>query len=610
MNKKCIREPIGRGVAPNYRLALLPAMLMAVVGTAWAVDGGVVAAGAGAIKTQGKTTTISQSSDKMIVNWKNFNIGKDQSVIVNQPGATSAVLNRVTTANPTQIDGTLKANGRVFVVNPAGVVFGKSAKVDVGSLVASTLDANDQQFMNMDGKPDRYLNLSAGGRQGQVTNNGQLTAQESVILLGPQAANYGTIRAKNVTLGAADGAAMVLRDSGISVSLGREAQNALAANYGVIAADGGDVKLSAAAAGAMLGTVVHNAGVIEATRASPASGGSIVLGTERDGKVTVGGRLTADGKVRVTGQMPSTYVPFDPSTAPTSGRAPAGHDITVNSGAKIEAANGTVEIDTVGGNVSVNGRVASSIADISAYGGALAINSAINAGQVGITGGTVSINAPVNGGSLVHISGTERLEQNANVNASTGSVFLESWHGDIAQSDGVKTSAATSLTLFSGSLAPDRPATGNLRVANLNAKTISISGGDVTLAGNLKADGDISVQSKLYNPPCPSDATCAAVMAGGRLRQVGNVTSQDGNVTLKAHSSISQQVSSRTMAGDSVMLSASSVETGTIRADNRIAIDARVSRLGGRLTAQEVDLPANTQNTDHNIRILPKSANL
>ncbi len=120
MNKKCIREPIGRGVAPNYRLALLPAMLMAVVGTAWAVDGGVVAAGAGAIKTQGKTTTISQSSDKMIVNWKNFNIGKDQSVIVNQPGATSAVLNRVTTANPTQIDGTLKANGRVFVVNPAG----------------------------------------------------------------------------------------------------------------------------------------------------------------------------------------------------------------------------------------------------------------------------------------------------------------------------------------------------------------------------------------------------------------------------------------------------------------------------------------------------------
>jgi filamentous hemagglutinin family protein len=615
-HKKRTRETHQGTGKPGYRLALMPAMLMAALGcanTAWAVDGGVVAAGAGAIKTQGNKTTISQSSDKMIVNWKNFNIGKEQSVIVNQPGATSAVLNRVTTADATQIDGVLKANGRVFVVNPAGVVFGKSAKVDVGSLVASTLDVTDQQFMD-GGKlglnGSRNINLVSRGGEGKVTNNGQLTAQESVILLGTQAANYGTIRAKDVTLGAANGVAMQMNDSGFGVMLGRQAQNALAANYGVIAAKGGDVNLSAAATGAMLGTVVQNTGQLEATSASLGRGGSITLGAERDGKIGVGGRLTADNTIRITTTptFPSPSSPFDASTAPDgSARALTGHDITVASDAKIKAASGYVNISSAGGDVTMNGKIVSNLADITAAGGAVATNGRIDADQVSLGGATVDINAPINAGSMASVSSDGDVHQRADVKATTGSVNMAGIN--IIQADGVKSSADTSVSLISRSVRPNTVTTGQIRVANATGKTININGGDITLAGDLKADNDVAVRSLRGSIPCQGE-TCIAVMQGGHLVQTGNVTSRNGNVTLNAATTVSQQPSSLTKAGNDVTLKAFDVQTGRIQAGNKIAVDAYAAHIGGKLTAREISLPANTENTDDNIRIKAKSANL
>ncbi|TDY20284.1 filamentous hemagglutinin family protein [Paraburkholderia sp. BL6665CI2N2] len=622
IHKKRTRETYQGTGKTGYRLALMPAMLMAAMrcaNTAWAVDGGVVAAGAGAIKTQGNKTTISQSSDKMIVNWKNFNIGQDQSVVVSQPGATSALLNRVTTADPTQINGVLKANGRVFVVNPAGVVFGQNAKVNVGSLVASTLDVNDQQFMDggrqgLNGT--RNINLFSRGGEGKVTNNGQLTADEAVILLGPQAANYGTIRARDVTLGAANGVAMQMSDSGFGVSLGRQAQNALAANYGVIAAKGGNVTLSAAATGAMLGTVVRNTGQIEATSASLGRGGSITLGAERDGKIGVGGRLTADNSIWITTApaFPSPSSPFDASSAPDgSARALKGHDIAVESGAKIQAASGYVNISSARGNVTMDGKIVSDLADITAAGGAVTTNGRIEADQVSLGGVAVDINAPIHAGSMVSVSGDGDVHQRADVSATTGSVYVAG--ANIIQANGVKTSAAADVSLTSKAVYQDPVTTvmspaGQIHVANVTGKTININGGDIALTGNLKADGNISVKSMQYMPPCPDGMSCVQVMQGGHLVQTGNVISRNGNVALNAATTVSQQASSLTKAGNDVTLNAFDVQTGRIQAGDKIAVDAYVARVGGKLTAREVSLPANTQNADGNIRIKAKSANL
>ncbi|MGC2963321.1 filamentous hemagglutinin N-terminal domain-containing protein [Paraburkholderia graminis] len=636
MIKKITRETSGRVTEPNYRFAVLPAMLAAALGcssTAWAVEGGMVAAGAGTIKTQANKTTISQSSDKMIVNWKNFNIGQDQSVVVNQPGTSSALLNRVTTASPTQIDGVLKANGRVFVVNPAGVVFGNGAKVNVGSLVASTLDMNDQQFME-GGKlvqNKRYLNFSASGGEGKVTNNGQLTAQESVALLGPQVVNNGSIRAKDVALGAANGVAMAINDSGFPVQVGRQAEQALAANYGVIVAKGGNATLSAAATGAVLGTVIQNNGQIEATSASAGQGGTVQLASRDGGKISANGQMTADSGISITSSAvrgnvaPAFYQMFDSSAAPRAvSPAPSSREVTVGAGATLKT-GGSVQVHSDGARVDMNGLINAG-GDVSigsaAYdgdnmtvpdaSGVVTTNGRINARSVYLDGADVNVNAPIRALDSVYAQTyTGDMHQRANVMATTGSVNMISG-ANLVQADGVNTSAGTGVTLKSESRLPvwPRRPNGSLRLANVQAKTINIDGGDVTLTGNVKADGNISVNSRMYNPPCPADMACIAVMAGGQLSQTGNVVSGNGDVALHADASLSQSRFSRTKAGNNVTLSGRNVETGTVQAGNRITVDANFAHLGGKLTAQEINLPANTTNKDGNIRILPKSANL
>ena len=52
------------------------------------------------------------------------------------PGATSVELDRVTGGlGPSQIYGSLASNGRVFLVNPDGILFGPAAKVNVGGFL-------------------------------------------------------------------------------------------------------------------------------------------------------------------------------------------------------------------------------------------------------------------------------------------------------------------------------------------------------------------------------------------------------------------------------------------------------------------------------------------
>ena len=87
-----------------------------------------------------------------IVHWDRFSIGAGNTVRFVQQGPSSAVLNRVTGNTPSQIHGALQSNGRVFLLNPNGILFGAGARVDVAGLLASTLDIADQDFL--DGKYD------------------------------------------------------------------------------------------------------------------------------------------------------------------------------------------------------------------------------------------------------------------------------------------------------------------------------------------------------------------------------------------------------------------------------------------------------------------------
>ena len=104
--------------------------------------------GSAVISKNDKTLTIQQDTNKLITNWSSFNIDKDHTVKFIQPQSTSSALNRVQTNDPTYIYGNLTANGNVILINPNGVIFKDGSKVDVGSIIASSLNLKNNDFLN------------------------------------------------------------------------------------------------------------------------------------------------------------------------------------------------------------------------------------------------------------------------------------------------------------------------------------------------------------------------------------------------------------------------------------------------------------------------------
>ncbi len=165
-------------------------MSILLINQAYAVDTGVITHDTGSIDKSGNTTTVNQSSDKLIVNWNKMNVDEGDTLNFVQKHTNAAVLNRIHSVDPTTILGTLNANGRVFVVNPNGVLIGNGASVNFGTLVASSLGIKDEDF-----KADK-LNFADGGK-GEVSNLDQITARESVALIDAnEVANDGLITAK------------------------------------------------------------------------------------------------------------------------------------------------------------------------------------------------------------------------------------------------------------------------------------------------------------------------------------------------------------------------------------------------------------------------------
>ena len=124
------------------------------------------------VQPDSQSTVVNQSSQSMVVNWDSFNVNADERVQFVQPSASASVLNRIMDQNPSQIFGTIDANGRVFLINPNGIVFGESSAVNIGSLVASTLNIDPDAFMKGD-----YRFSSAEGTDGAwVVNRGVIQA--------------------------------------------------------------------------------------------------------------------------------------------------------------------------------------------------------------------------------------------------------------------------------------------------------------------------------------------------------------------------------------------------------------------------------------------------
>ena len=158
----------------------------------------------------GSQAQIQQLTDKAIVDWQSFSIGASESLRILQPGQLSVLLNRVTGGDPSLILGSLTANGQVFLINPGGILFGPNSSVNVGGLVASTLNITDQDFLA--GKYD--FSAVSGQDLAAVVNQGriEITNGGYAVLIGPTVLNEGTIiaRAGNVVLAGGEQATLNL----------------------------------------------------------------------------------------------------------------------------------------------------------------------------------------------------------------------------------------------------------------------------------------------------------------------------------------------------------------------------------------------------------------
>lgn len=277
----------------RFAVRALSGSLMLALATAAQAGpaGGVVTAGEGTISRNGVNTTITQSTQGMVINWQSFSIAGGETVQFVQPGSSSVALNRVLGADPSVILGTLSSNGKVFLLNPNGILFGKGSSVNVGSLVASTMGISDADFM-----AGNYAFTGAGA--GSVVNQGDIHAADGgyVALMGRSVSNQGVISARLGTVALAAGAAVTLDMAGdgmLNVSVDTGAVDALAENGGLIRADGGRVLLTAQATGNLLHTVVNNTGVIQAHTIENRGGTILLLGDMQSGTVNVGGVLDA-----------------------------------------------------------------------------------------------------------------------------------------------------------------------------------------------------------------------------------------------------------------------------------------------------------------------------
>ena len=285
-------------------LLALPGVPRAQAPDARPQGGGVVAGQASIAQTPGRTQ-VQQTTNRAVIEWRGFDIGANHHVDIRQPDAASFSLQRVTGPDPSAIAGRLTSNGGVAIVNPAGIVFHQGAQVDVAALIATASDATNQNFMAgrmaFDGTP------RPGAR---VENRGTITVRDQGLaaLVGPVAANSGTIRARmgRVAIAGAEAVTIDLAGDGLlSFDVTRQvAGGALAANTGSIEAAGGHVLLTAQGASAIVESMVEAGGTIAArTIAANAPGGAVRV---PDGAVLDASAPTGGGRVTIGAAPAST----------------------------------------------------------------------------------------------------------------------------------------------------------------------------------------------------------------------------------------------------------------------------------------------------------------
>jgi len=309
--------------------------------------------------------TITETSNNGILNWNTFNIGGAATVNIVQPSTTSSLLNVVNgPLSQSLINGVLTAKGIVYLYNPAGIIFGKSATVDVNTLFASTLQITNATYLQGILSPSLFAPFAAdatlGATPGSIEVDGQLNAASGgkIMLFAPNVTNNGIVTAPDGQVIMAGGGKVYLSAPtstamrGLYVEVDSSslpANSTSVTNNGAISVGRGNATLAGLAVNqngsitAQTSVSLNGSIYLQATDGASKSGATTAAVATTTGTVTLGsGSVTKisivdDGNTITQGP---TDTPYNPSQVTLTGQT-----INVQNNAQILATGGNVAMN-------------------------------------------------------------------------------------------------------------------------------------------------------------------------------------------------------------------------------------------------------------------------
>jgi filamentous hemagglutinin family protein len=639
----------------NLLLTSTALLALAIAPAAAGPDAPVVVGGSATISGSGTaTTTINQTSKSTIINWNTFNIGVGETTTFAQPSSSSVALNRVVGGlGPSQIYGTLNANGYVFVINRDGVLVGPSGVINTAGFLASTIDISNTNFM-----AGRYNFNIAGRPDASIVNLGRITATSGgfAALVAPGVRNSGTITATLGTVALASGNSFTLDLYGdrliqlsptdqianqvIDVATGRPLAS-LVTNDGRLSANGGRVELTAAAARAVVDSVINTSGVIEANSVGTRNGRIVLGAATADSKPTgaptqtvrISGTISAAGKqkgtkggsVVVTGEnIQVTGAKIDVSGDAGGGKVMLGGDwgggnptlgLVTNPSATLESyrianattlsVDATTTIDASARNSGNGGKVILWSESQTTFAGTIFARGGDSSGNGGFVevsskgglsfSGTVDTRAPngrngtllldpedivVGSDGTMTVAALQAALAGGNVVLSTGP---GNGNGDITVAEAVSWSGSSSLTLNAYrniAIIAGLTNTGGAAVT-LRADSTGIGAGTVGF-GNGAQISTAGAVSIFYNPTAPKDCVC-----GGKYENPHDYTSNvTGGGTLTAYMLVNTFADLQAIGANATTLGGTYALGRDINADNMAPIGGAGSPFSGLFDGQ------------------------
>lgn len=248
-------------------------------------DGAQIINGQVSIDTATPGVTTITNSPNAIIQWQNFNIAQNETTRFVQQNSQSAVLNRIIGENPSAILGQLASNGKVFLINPNGVIFGANSVVDTQGLIASSLNLSDQDFLT----GNYHFVAGSNTKTGAIVNEGIIRAGKNgnVILIAPSIQNNGIIKSDGGQITLAAGQELVLTSlDNPDIRYAIQAPDNAVLNLGKLLTEGGAVNVFA-------GTITHS-GEINADSVTVDAQGHIQLVAQNDINLTQESKLSAN----------------------------------------------------------------------------------------------------------------------------------------------------------------------------------------------------------------------------------------------------------------------------------------------------------------------------